>query len=204
MDVHSSAALRSVNGGNVTSGRWLAVLVKHHPCDLRPERCGADLYAYPASIHPSVGCLESKRAARAPVTDLLDSQRGFVVSVDSGRIIDIYTGRCLTVWECTDTENAVITADTCGGGCASSKPEGQTWEIHSSGSLLIKSSVSEGVRCIDASKSHSEGEPPVVAHTCGLVGPFVLVKRMQHSHCGPLLVAGYLATSHRERTKIGH
>jgi hypothetical protein len=83
--------------------------------------------------------------------------------------MDEYTGRCLTIWDCTDTENAVITADTCGGGCANSNPEGQAWEIHSTGSLLIKSPISKGVRCIDASKSHSEGEPPVVTHTCGLV-----------------------------------
>jgi hypothetical protein len=91
------------------------------------------------------------------------------VTIDGTTIVDKYTGRCLTIWGCTDTENAVITADTCGGGCASSNSEGQAWDIHSAGSLLIKSAISKGARCIDASKSHSAGEPPVVTHTCGLV-----------------------------------
>lgn len=90
------------------------------------------------------------------------------VSVDGTKLVDSYTGRCLTIWECTDTENAVITADTCETACASANPEGQAWDVHTSG-LLIKSPISKGVRCIDASMSHSQGEPPIVTHTCGLV-----------------------------------
>ena len=83
--------------------------------------------------------------------------------------MDKYTGRCLTIWDCTDVENAVVTADTCGSGCASSNAQGQAWDIHSAGSLLIKSSISNGARCLDASMSHNPGEAPIVTHSCGLV-----------------------------------
>ena len=124
------------------------------------------------------------RAAAAPgqtwsnltlaTCDPNDPQQRFQVSDvgGEGAIIDAYTGRCVTVWGCADVENSNLVISTCGSSVCPGDSSGgnvdkaQAWNMAASGKQ-IKSPLSSLQRCIDASVSHSEGESPLVTHSCG-------------------------------------
>ena len=89
----------------------------------------------------------------------------------AGTIVDSYTGRCITVWDCVDKEAANLVMAECGasqcpGGGSLSK-ESQQWKMQDSGSQA-RSVLSQPLsRCIDASQSRAADETPICMFSCG-------------------------------------